>query len=203
MPFGTKPNRVPQRLSCMVHRALCALCALATLATGVTGAVAAAPPGAAPAAAPAAPVSRSAHVAYGGCPAGDVILTVTLPRRVFAPRQLVTYQVSLHNRSARACGPRHGPTPSGSPVKALLGACSEIPVDIEDARGLDVYPGPQAIACPELLGPRLPAHQTVSTTGTWDQMQGGGRPALRATPVQRGTYHLVVDNTVRLPIVLP
>ena len=85
----------------------------------------------------------------------------------------------------------------------LLGACSEIPVDVENARGGDVYPGPQAIACPALLGPRLRAHQTRPVTGTWDQVQGAGRPTLRATPVPRGTYRLVVDGKVELPIVLP
>lgn len=175
--------------------------ALVTLVAAPTrGAVAAAP--AAPAAAPAALVSRSAPISYGRCPAGDVILTVTLSRQAFAPRQLVTYGVSLHNRSKRACGPSGGPAPSSRPVQGLLGACSEIPVEIEDPRGLDVYPGPEAIACPALLGPRLPAHQTVSTTGDWNQMQGAGRPALRATTVPSGTYQLIVDHTIRLPIVL-
>jgi hypothetical protein len=180
------------------RRALLALAAPAVSAVLVTGAAAASPGGQTTA----APLSRSVHVAYGGCPARDVILTVTVPRRAFAPGQLVTYQVGLHNLSGRGCGPVDGASPSG-PVTALLGPCSEIPVDIVNARGLVVDPGPQAIACPALLGPRIPAHGRVSTTGTWDQRQGAGRPALRATPVPRGMYHLVVDDKVSLPIVLP
>jgi hypothetical protein len=183
-----------------MRRALLVLAVLATPAGLPSGAVAGA---AAPTPATSPALSRSAHVAYGGCPAGDVTLTVTLPRRAFAPRQPVTYQVSLHNRSGRACGPAAGRTaPNGAPVQALLGPCSALPVDIEDAGGFDVDPGPQAIACPALLGPRLPAHHTVSVTGTWDQVQGSGRPALRATTVHRGTYDLIVDHAVRLSIVL-
>ena len=189
----------------MVRRALVVLVVvLVVSASFVTpGAPAQAAIAAAPMTAPAAMVSRSTPVAYGGCAAGDVVLTVTLSRRVFAPRQLVTYGVSVHNRSMRACGPSDGPAPSRGPVNDLLvGACSQIPLEIENAQGLDVYPGPQAIACPALLGPRLSPHQTVRTTGTWDQVQGSGRPALRPTTVPRGTYHLVVDHTIRLPIVL-
>ncbi len=190
-------------VSCLVRRTLAVLAVLAVLAllgALATGAAGAAPPGGAT---PAAPLGRSSHVAYGGCPAADVILTVTLPQRAFAPGQLVTYQVRLHNIGRRACGPSDGATPSATPVEALLGACAAIPVDIENAQGHNVYPGPQAIACPALLGPRLPAHRSVSATGTWDLRQGAGRPALRAVPVPRGTYQLVVDDEVRLPIVLP
>ena len=186
-------------VSCLVRPTplLLAVAALsAALATGTAGA---APPGAVPSA---AALSRSAHVAYGGCPAADVVLTVTLGERTFAPGQLVTYQVRLRNLGRRACGPRDGATPSASPVRTLLGACSAIPVDIEDPQGRNVFPGPQAIACPALLGPRLPARRSVTATGTWDQRQDAGRPALRAAPVPPGTYRLVVDDEVRLPIVL-
>ncbi len=186
-------------LCCLMRRALLVLAVpalLGALATGTAGTATRS------AASTAGPLSRSAHVAYEGCPAADVVLTVTLPYRTFAPGQLVTYQVRLHNLGGRACGPSDGATPSASPVGTLLGACSALPVDIENAQGRNVFPGSEAVACPALLGPRLPARGNVTATGTWDQRQGAGRPALRAVPAPRGTYHLVVDDEVRLPIVL-
>ncbi len=77
-----------------------------------------------------------------------------------------------------------------------------IPVVIENARGIDVYPGPDAIGCPALLGPPLAAHATMSTTGNWDQTGGGLRPARIATLVPAGRYRIVIAGKVALPLTL-
>ena len=123
---GSQPFRVPQRLSCMVLSrlvggALLALAVPALPVTLATGAAGAAPPSARPRR---APPPRSA--APPTSPTGDVRRGMSasrsrLPQRVFAPRQLVTYQVSLHNLSGRACGPAHGVTPSAEPRDAAAG----------------------------------------------------------------------------------
>jgi hypothetical protein len=176
--------------------------ALTTLALTLLTSLALSPSFAAPAPAPAA-ISRSAHIAYGGCPIGDVLLTVTVPGHSFAPGVPVPYGVSLHDLSVKACGsgPRTSPGPTA--LGALLGPCGELPLTIDNARGIDVYPGSQAISCPVLLGPALVGHQTLTATGTWGQTQGGGRPARVVALVPRGTYHLVIGNKVRVPIDLP
>jgi hypothetical protein len=72
----------------------------------------------------------------------------------------------------------------------------------QNAHGLDVYPGAQAVLCPTLLGPQLEGHQTLTAGGTWDQTRGGGRPVRIAQLVARGTYHLVIAGKVSVPFVL-
>lgn len=191
---GLEPIRPRERLSTVRIRIPIAV------ALGLTTLLTLGVPGRASAAAPS--ISRTAHIAYASCPARQVVLTVTVPRRAFAPGQPVAYRVSLHNLSAQTCGPAGSPTQDTNPLTTLLGPCGAVPLAIEDARGVDVYPGSEAISCPALLGPSLGAHRTLTARGTWDQTQGGGRPARVATLVPRGTYHLVVAGRVRVPISL-
>jgi len=191
---GLEPIRPRERL-CPVRIRIPTAVAL-----GLTTLLTLGVPGLASAAAPS--ISRTAHIAYGRCPARQVVLTVTVSRRAFATGQPVTYRVSLHNLSARTCGPAGSPTQETNSLTTLFGPCGALPLAIEDARGIDVYPGSEAISCPALLGPSLGAHRTLTAAGTWDQTQGGGRPARAATPVPRGTYHLVVAGKVSVPISL-
>ncbi len=158
-------------------------------------------------------VTRSAHVAYAGCPAKDVVLSVSVDHHTFVMGQLVTYRVSLHNLSGQRCSvPGDQSTPrqpngndsslGGGPLGFLLGPCSPLPVAIDNANGVDVFPGLQAISCPALLGPPLGAHATLSTTGTWNQMEGGLRPARIATPAPAGRYRIVVAEKVSVPVTI-
>jgi hypothetical protein len=153
-------------------------------------------------------ITRSAHVAYEGCPAKDVVLSVSVNRHTFVTGQPVTYRVSLHNLSGQRCnapGEQSPPQQSqlgGGPLGFLLGPCSPLPVIIDNAKGVDVFPGPEAISCPAILGPSLAAHATISTTGTWDQMEGGLRPARIATPAPVGRYRIVVAGKVTVPITI-
>ncbi len=198
LPQMTEPNLDPLRLSGMAPRTMLGPLCLAALAA--LAAYAAVPAAGASAGADGGPVTRSAHVPYGGCPARDITLRAMVQHRSYAPGQRVTFEVSLHNNSALTCQPT-----TGAPralTSGLIGPCSRFPVVIDNARGFDVYPGPQAYLCPDLRSPTLQPHQTLSATGTWDQRQGSGRPALRATPVPRGTYHLMVAQTLSVPIVL-
>ena len=139
---------------------------------------------------------------YGNCPTGSVVVSVTVPTKSFAPGEPVPYRVTLTNRGTRACG---STIPAGLPIHTLtglLGRCGPLPLHIVNARGIAVYPPFEAILCPLLLGPRLRAHQTLAATGSWNQMQGGGRPARVASLVPRGTYHLVIAGKVSVPLVL-
>lgn len=141
-------------------------------------------------------VTRSAPIGYLSCPAPNVLLTVAIQARAFAPGQLVTYWVSLHNLSRATCGTpaRAFPTSPTTQnfVPGLLGACGELSAVIYDAKGTNVYPGPVAYGCPMILGPSIAPGQTIATTGTW-QLAGS-----------RGTdrYRLVIDGKVTLPIVI-
>jgi hypothetical protein len=158
---------------------------------------------AAPANAAAATISRSALITYGTCPARSVVLTVTLPRKPFTPGELVQYLVSLRNRSGHTCGPSRSPAAPPGNLAELLGPCGPIKVIILNARDVAVYPGLQAYMCPDYLGPMLKGHQMVTAGGSWNQTQGGGRPARVVTLVPRGTYRLIVAGRVSVPIFLP
>jgi len=154
------------------------------------------------AAAPNATITRSAAVAYGTCPAHSVTVTVTVPTTPFRPGQVVLYQVTIRNRSGRLCGPNHGPVAEVGDEPGIFGPCGPLPLRIVNTRGVAVYPPPEAISCPALLGPRLRGHQMLSAGGSWAQTQGGGRPARVVHQVPQGTYHLTIANKVSVPLVL-
>jgi hypothetical protein len=162
-------------------------------------------PGAATRLAPST-ISRSAHVPYEGCPAKNIVLTVTLSARTYAIGQNVHYLVRLHNLSAKVCpgGPRSvPPLPGASPLPALqLGPCSSLPLSVENARGAQVFPDTGGLACPVLLGPSLKAHQTLRSLGTWDRVEGSLRPAHLPTAAPAGRYRLVLGGVVKVPFTL-
>ena len=140
-------------------------------------------------------VTGSAHIGYLNCPAPDVLLTASIQKGVFAPGQLVTYRVAVHNLSRTICGtPRRNlPAVPTTPNSAgLLGPCGELSVVVYNAEGTNVYPGRVAYGCPLILGPSIPPGQTIATTGMWQP--GGSRGP--------GPYRLVIDGKVTLPIVI-
>jgi hypothetical protein len=157
-------------------------------------------------AAPSSTTSRSASIAYPGCPAGTVTLTVTV-RRSPVPRGLpVRYVVALRNTRPQTCGPAHAITtlgPGGLSGSTLLTACGALPVVIENSRGEQVYPPFEAVMCPYLLPPKLEGKTTVTASLSWNQMEGGGRPARRAQLAPGGTYRVVVAGVPRASFVLP
>lgn len=149
-------------------------------------------------------LSRSAHVAYLNCPARDVLLTGSVQRQSFATGQPVSYTVSIHDLSHTACGYANGvtvPTNAINPAAGLLGPCGEVPVQVENSRGSVVYPA-VGVGCPLILGPPLAAGQTITTTGTWDQIAWGITALQRGAGalVPRGEYRLLIDRKVTLPI---
>ena len=146
-------------------------------------------------------ITRSAHVAYEGCPASHVLLTASIQAGAFAAEQLVTYQVTLRNLGNASCGYSQADSFRGvlAPGSMLLGPCAPLSVGIQNARGVDEYPGAEAISCPAFLGPVLAAHGTLHTTGNWDQRRDlvPGRAY-----VPEGHYRLVVAGRVTLPVTI-
>jgi hypothetical protein len=149
-------------------------------------------------------ITRTTRIAYLNCPEPDVVLTASVQRKPFTTGQLVTYKVSIRNRSQRPCGTPNGITRLPNPVEpaaGLLGPCGELSVTIDDSRGVQVYPGRIAVSCPAILGPPLAPGQTITTTGTWDQTAAVGyQSGAPLGPVPRGEYHLVIDGNVTLPV---
>jgi hypothetical protein len=156
-------------------------------------------------------LSRSGHVSYQGCPARAVELTVTVSARAFGLGQDVRYTVRLHNLSAREClgAAQFGPAQPGSPrplprgsLSFVLGPCGSLPLEVTNARGERVFPNTGGISCPLLLGPPLFGHATLRTTGMWDRVEGGLRPARIPTPAPPGRYRLVVGGGISVPFTL-
>ncbi len=148
-------------------------------------------------------VTRSAHVAFDGCPAKQVTLTVTIPAAssTSAP---VRYDVAVHNGGNAPCGEAFRGDPP-SVRRFRVGPCSSMPASVVNGFGVDVYPGPQIFMCPMFAGPYLAPHTTVTATATWPGTEyvaspGGGAPQPRAAPP--GPYVLVVDRAVRVPFTL-
>jgi hypothetical protein len=154
----------------------------------------------------ASPLSRSAHVAYQGCPSKDVVLTVTLSARTYGLGQNVHYMVRLHNLSATRCAGATPAAPGGplrvGPLSVALGPCGSLPLWITDSRRAPVFPNTGGVSCPLLLGPPLAPHATLRTAGTWDRVEGGLRPARIPRPAPPGRYQLVVGRGVSLPFTL-
>jgi hypothetical protein len=170
-----------------------ALAVLATAGTDPAGAVTHRAPTTA---------SRSVHVAYAGCAAKDVELTVTLSARSYGLGQNVHYLVRLHNLSAKACSNGTPAHPELGPPALQVGPCSAMPLSIENVRGTQVFPDSGAFACPALLGPPLTPHGTLRATGTWDRVEGAFGPAHvpKAAPV--GRYRLAIGRLVSVPFAL-
>jgi hypothetical protein len=182
-----------------------AVTALVVVATAVVAAITSVAPASASNSVPAM-TSRSAVIAYPGCPSGAVSVTVATPRDPVPAGQTVHYDVLLRNNSPTACGPAQATTTvtGGAGLRSiLLNPCGGLRVVIDDHRGEQVYPPFEAIMCPLLLPPKLAGDAAVIASLSWNQLVGGGgRPARRAHLAPRGTYRILVDNAVRARFVL-
>ncbi len=122
-------------------------------------------------------VTRSAHVSFEGCNARHVTLRVTIAKDPFPIGQAVTYEVSVTNTGATACG---RPQTSIPPLRRALtiGPCGVLSGVVANAAGLDLYPGKEIFGCPLYWGVHLGAHATIKAEGTWmgyEALSGGPR----------------------------
>jgi hypothetical protein len=149
------------------------------------------------------PVTRSAHVAFDGCSAKNLTLTVSLPAGSSSSVP-VRYDVTVHNGGNTACGAAFRRDPPFA-RQFRVGECSAMPATFVNAFGVDVYPGSQVVMCPMFAGPYIAPHSTVTTTGIWPGSEylavpGGISPKSQTAPP--GKYSLVVDHAVDVPFTL-
>jgi hypothetical protein len=150
---------------------------------------------------PARPVlSRSAHVAFGSCPAADVVMQVTLSRLTFTAAQPVNVRVTISDVGPAGCSfSGSGPvTAAGAPALQYIGPCGVTGLEFDNARGADVWPGSVAYGCPMLMGRQLLSGTHMVANGSWNQQEnpsGHGR-------APRGNYRLKVGGHLFFTIVL-
>ena len=146
-------------------------------------------------------ITRSAHVPFENCSAQHIVLSVTIPRHAFTPAEPVTYTVRLRNTGSTACGARLQRQAPPFRQALIVGPCGSLSATVRNARGVAVYPGPVYYNCPLLTSFQLGPHATASATGTWTQSEllGPGATPRHAPP---GTYRLVVDRAVTVPVTL-
>jgi hypothetical protein len=183
------------------------LAGVAALAFATLGVFAlTAPAGATSPPTPSSALTKSAHFAYGQCPARTTILKASIARLTFAKGQPVVVHVTITNTSATACGDvtSTGSTPAPPPSRVVVGQCGQISLVVDNRKGQNIYPGLQVIMCPFIPGPALPAKGSVSATGAWDQL---AYPPQHPQPgnahaVAPGRYKLTIGGQVSFPITI-
>ena len=196
--------------------AACAVAVAVAFAVVAVVAVAVAAPGAAAIAAPAATapantaatatttaatITREAHVAFENCNAQHMVLSVTVPKRAFPPTDAVIVTVRLRNTGSITCG---SPVTANVPQarsSLSVGPCGTLPLIVRTNRGVEVYPGPGVFHCPLESGFRLGPRSTAEAIGSWSQAVYLGS-ALKPQHAHEGTYRLVVDGAVAVPVTL-
>jgi hypothetical protein len=189
----------------MRRAAAAAITCVGTLTLPLFGAAAlSAPAGATPPPSPA--LIKSAHFAYGQCPARTTILKASIARLTFAKGQPVVVHVTITNTSTTACGDvtSTGAAPAPPPSRVVVGQCGQISLVVDNRKGQNIYPGLQVIMCPFIPGPALAAKGSVSATGTWDQL---AYPPQHPQPghahaVAPGHYTLTIGGQVSFPITI-
>jgi hypothetical protein len=120
----------------------------------------------------------------------------------------VLVTVRLRNAGATTCGPV---TPRTLPHRQTLtvGPCGTLSLIVRTTSGAGaaIFPGPIAYHCPLEVGFQLGPHSSATAVGTWDQSESlpQNSPGLPRATVQHappGTYRLVVDGAVAVPVTL-
>ncbi len=207
-------RRLPDRTS----RVLLAGLALGAVVAGNALATGAAAANAAPAA-PAAPnfvaplpvshagglLTRSAHVAFEGCSAKNITLSVSIARDPFLIGQPVTYRVTIRNNGATPCGPALASIPAPGQGTLTVGPCGQVSSTVVNASGLNVYPGREVFQCPMLFNAHLGAHALLTGQATWmgaEAFSDGTHGNFRLQEAPPGRYRVIVDNAVSVPFEL-
>jgi hypothetical protein len=139
-------------------------------------------------------LTRSAHIGYQGCRAGQVVLSVSVPARPVPLHVPLRYQVRLHNTGRTGCGPPADRFP-GASRRLSVGPCGAFSAIVSDHTGDRVYPGPIYYMCPLIAPVHLAPGATATANGTWLQNEfvaSGGGGAGQWRPAPPGSYHLSV-----------
>jgi hypothetical protein len=139
--------------------------------------------------------TQSVHLQFENCPAATTILTASEARVSYSNHRLVNINVSITNSSANACGPSPEQV-ALSGENLVVGPCGEVSVDIDNARGVNVYPGRTGIACPAETGVPVPANGTLTAIASWNQ-----RASYDSTHLApRGRYELSIQQLLDFAI---
>jgi hypothetical protein len=139
---------------------------------------------------PVAPtVIKVGPVDVGDCPPGTIEATVTIPRTVFTVNQPVSVRAVVRNTGTVPCDYAGL---SAKPQEA--GPCGMLSMEVENARGLDVWPGNVAYNCQAEFEESIPPKGSVVAVGSWSQDEG--------TLAPRGRYRLIVGRKLAFSITL-
>jgi hypothetical protein len=126
-----------------------------------------------------------------------------MARRAYGAGQPVNVIALISNDSSRACtfggsGGSGGSRGSGTSHQSI-GPCGSLPMDVFDANGVDIWPGPVAYSCPLISEISLAPHGTVTATGSWPKSAVTRSSNAPAPP---GTYRLEIDRAISFTITL-
>jgi hypothetical protein len=138
------------------------------------------------------PLVKSGRIALGNCSAATVTLRVLIARTSFSSTQPVNVLAVARNEGEVACtygGSGHG--------NQIIGPCGSFSLNVVDATGTSIWPGPVAYSCPMMTSTHLVPGARVTAFGIWPK-----RIVSRASsvPAPNGTYKLVIANTVTFRI---
>jgi hypothetical protein len=139
---------------------------------------------------------KTVHLAINGCRASTTVLTAAMTRLSYSQHQAVTVNVSLTNNGNAACGVSNPPVPGGQPL--TIGPCGDLSLVIRNGTGKNVYPGQVVFHCAPIFGVEIPAHTSVSTTGTWNQASAYNSKKLAS----RGKYKVSIAGKLTFTITL-
>jgi hypothetical protein len=131
---------------------------------------------------------QSRHVAFEGCPPATTVVKASLKRLTYTPYQAVTITVSVTNGSGTACGRLSGQGLIPGQGQLSIGPCGTFGLEVQNAKGTNIYPGTAAFACPAEFGVAVPAHGAVKATTSWNQEASYASKALAG----RGKYRLSI-----------
>jgi hypothetical protein len=155
---------------------------------------------------PSRPVlTKTVHAALGTCPAKDVTVKVSLTRLTFTAKQIVDVRATVTDVGAVACsfsgsGPAttlSSTTPS-SLAPQYIGPCGALGMQVNNSKGVNVWPGRVAYGCPMMISKVLRPGQHFTATGEWTQQQNS--PLSGTAP--RGVYVLKVAEHASFTLTL-
>jgi hypothetical protein len=149
-------------------------------------------------------ISRSAHIAFEGCDAQHITVTVLIARDPFPNTLPVTYAVVVTNNGSTPCGPAAASIPSGR-GSLTVGPCGQLSGSVLNAAGRNVYPGPLVFSCPMFVGVHLGPHASVTGEGSWvgyEAIPGGPHDTVQWQKAPPGQYRVTVAGAVSVPFSL-
>jgi hypothetical protein len=140
-------------------------------------------------------VTRSSHIQLGNCSEKAVTMRVLISGLQYRLSQPVNVIGVIRNHGSRTC--TYLETVAGA--RAYFAPCGSFPMEVFNASGVSVWPGPIQPSCPMISQKELPAGGHIIASGTWPQTIGFREGSPAAPP---GQYRLVIDKRISFTIVV-